>query len=216
MNPYKKVLFPIHIFQAHIKENELIKEELSHAIDNYRDKGDSKVPEGWLTDNLLTSFDADNFNFKLFSESQVTQRLYEKYILKFFDRPTKVNVLDMWFNYYSDGEYQEVHTHVQPDMFAPRPHFSCIHYLKFDPEVHQPVVFNDPIGILRQTNSIELDSNNYNDEYEPQLREGSIIMFPPYLEHYVPKSEPTPDNPRISVAFNIILTEYGEDKLYGP
>lgn len=216
MNPYRKVLFPIHIFQAHIKENELIKEELSHAIENYRDKGDSKVPEGWLTDNLLTSFDADNFNLKLFSESQVTQRLYEKYILKFFDRPTKVNVLDMWFNYYSDGEYQEVHTHVQPDMFAPRPHFSCIHYLKFDPEVHQPVVFNDPIGILRQTNSIELDSNNYNDEYEPQLREGSIIMFPPYLEHYVPKSEPTPDNPRISVAFNIILTEYGEDKLYGP
>ena len=216
MNPYKKVLFPIHIFQAHIKENELIKEELSHAIENYRDKGDSKVPEGWLTDNLLTSFDADNFNLKLFSKSQVTQRLYEKYILKFFDRPTKVNVLEMWFNYYSNGEYQEVHTHVQPDMFAPRPHFSCIHYLKFDPEVHQPVVFNDPIGILRQTNSIELDSNNYDDEYEPQLREGSIIMFPPYLEHYVPKSEPTPDNPRISVAFNIILTEYGEDKLYGP
>ena len=216
MNPYKKVLFPIHIFQAHIKENELIKEELSHAIENYRDKGDLKVPEGWLTDNLLTSFDANNFNFKLFTESPVTQRLYEKYILKFFDRPTKVNVLDMWFNYYSDGEYQEVHTHMQPDMFAPRPHFSCIHYLKFDPEVHQPVVFNDPIGILRQTNSIELDSNNYNDEYEPQLREGSIIMFPPYLEHYVPKSEPTPNNPRISVAFNIILTEYGEDKLYGP
>ncbi len=216
MNPYKKVLFPIHIFQAHIKENELIKEELSHAIENYRDKGDSKVPEGWLTDNLLTSFDATNFNFKLFSESHVTQRLYEKYILKFFDRPTKVNVLEMWFNYYSNGEYQEVHTHVQPDIFGIRPHFSCIHYLKFDPEVHQPVVFNDPIGILRQTNSIELDSNNYNDEYEPQLREGSILMFPPYLEHYVPKSEPTPDNPRISVAFNIILTEYGEDKLYGP
>ena len=216
MNPYKKVLFPIHIFQAHIKENELIKEELSHAIENYRDKGDLKVPEGWLTDNLLTSYDADNFNFKLFTESQVTQRLYEKYILKFFDRPTKVNVLEMWFNYYSNGEYQEVHTHVQPNMFSLRPHFSCIHYLKFDPEVHQPVVFNDPIGILRQTNSIELDSNNYNDEYEPQLREGSIIMFPPYLEHYVPKSEPTPNNPRISVAFNIILTEYGEDKLYGP
>ena len=131
MNPYRKVLFPIHIFQAHIRENELIKKELSHAIENYRDKGNSKVPEGWLTDNLLTSYDADNFNFKLFTESQVTQRLYEKYILKFFDRPTKVNVLDMWFNYYSDGEYQEVHTHVQPDMFALRPHFSCIHSVSY-------------------------------------------------------------------------------------
>ena len=216
MNPYKKVLFPIHIFQAHIKENERIKEELCHIIEKFRNSGNAKIPDGWLTDNLLTSYEDEDFNFDLFTQSETTQKLYEKYILRFFDRPTKVNVSDMWFNYYSNGEYQEVHSHVQPDMFAPRPHFSCIHYLKFDPEVHQPVVFNDPIRELRQTNSIELDSNNYEEKYEPQLREGSILMFPPYLEHYVPKSEPTPDNPRITVAFNIILTEYGEDKLYGP
>ena len=208
MNPYKKVLFPIHIFQAHIKENEMIKEELCHAIDKYRCEG-ANIPDGWLTDNLLTSYDADNFNFDLFSKSEVTQRLYNKYVLRFFDKPTKVNVLDMWFNYYSNGEYQEAHTHVQPDMFAQRAHFSCIHYLKFDPEVHQPTVFRDPLSMIRQTNSIELDSNNYNEKYEPQVREGSIIMFPPYLEHYVPKSNPTPDNPRITVAFNIILEEYG-------
>jgi hypothetical protein len=208
VNPYKKVLFPIHIFQAHIKENEMIKEELCHAIDKYRCEG-ANIPDGWLTDNLLTSYDADNFNFELFSKSEVTQRLYEKYVLRFFDKPTKVNVLDMWFNYYSNGEYQEVHTHIQPDMFVGRTHFSCIHYLKFDPEVHQPTVFCDPLSMIRQTNSIELDSNNYNEKYEPQVREGSIIMFPPYLEHYVPKSNPTPDNPRITVAFNIILEEYG-------
>ena len=215
MNPYKKVLFPIHIFQAHIKENEMIKEELCHTIDKYC--GENKeIPDGWLTDNLLTSYDADNFNFDLFSKSEVTQRLYNKYILRFFDKPTKVNVLDMWFNYYSNGEYQESHTHIQPDMFVERTHFSCIHYLKFDPEVHQPTVFSDPLAMIRRTNSIELDSNNYNERYEPQVREGSIIMFPPYLEHYVPKSNPTPDNPRITVAFNIVLEEYGEKKLYGP
>ena len=193
----------------------MIKEELCHAIDKYRCEG-ANIPDGWLTDNLLTSYDADNFNFELFSKSEVTQRLYEKYVLRFFDKPTKVSVLDMWFNYYSNGEYQEVHTHIQPDMFGERTHFSCIHYLKFDPEVHRPTVFCDPLTILRLTNSIELDSNNYNEKYEPQVREGSIIMFPPYLEHYVPKSEPTPDNPRITVAFNIVLTEYGEKKLYGP
>ena len=186
----------------------MIKNELCHAIDKYRSEG-AKIPDGWLTDNLLTSFDTENYNFDLFSKSEVTQRLYEKYVLRFFDKPTKVNVLDMWFNYYSNGEYQEAHTHVQPDIFAQRPHFSCIHYLKFDPEVHQPTVFRDPLSMIRRTNSIELDSNNYNEKYEPQVREGSIIMFPPYLEHYVPKSNPTPDNPRITVAFNIILEEYG-------
>ena len=193
----------------------MIKEELCHAIDQYHSEG-ANIPDGWLTDNLLTSYDADDFNFDLFSKSEVTQRLYEKYILRFFDKPTKVNVLDMWFNYYSNGEYQESHTHIQPDMFVGRTHFSCIHYLKFDPEIHQPTVFSDPLAMIRLTNSIELDSNNYSDKYEPQVREGSIIMFPPYLEHYVPKSNPTPDNPRITVAFNIVLEEYGEKKLYGP
>ena len=215
MNPYKKVLFPIHIFQSHIKENELIKKELYSEIENYHNNQGGKVPEGWETDKLTTSFDSDNFNFELFAKNDVTQKLYEKYILRFFDRPTKVNVLEMWFNYYSNGEYQEVHSHVQPDIFGIRPHFSCIHYLKFDPEVHQPVVFNDPIRYFRSTNSLELDSNNYDQQYIPQLREGSILMFPPYLEHHVPKSKPTPDNPRISVAFNIVATEYGEEKLYG-
>ena len=117
MNPYKKVLFPIHIFQAHIKENEMIKKELFSAIEKYSDKN-KKIPDGWLTDNLLTSYDSEEFNFDLFSKSEVTQRLYQKYILRFFDKPTKVIVSDMWFNYYSNGEYQESHTHVQHNMFV--------------------------------------------------------------------------------------------------
>ena len=55
-----------------------------------------------------------------------------------------------------------------------------------------------------------MNSNNYSHHYVPKIREGDLLMFPPYLNHLVPKSKPTPDNPRITIAFNIILVEYGE------
>ena len=35
MSYYRKALFPIHIYQTHIKENELIKDELSNNIEKY-------------------------------------------------------------------------------------------------------------------------------------------------------------------------------------
>jgi len=90
-----------------------------------------------------------------------------------------------------------------------RTHFSCIHYLKFDSEVHEPVVFVDPIDEMRY-NTLEMDSNYYSDRWSPQIREGDLLMFPSYLEHFVNKSDPTPDNPRISISFNIWIKQYGE------
>ena len=89
-----------------------------------------------------------------------------------------------------------------------RAHFSCIHYLKFDPEVHKPVVFVDPIEDMRY-NTLEMDSNYYKDKWPANIFEGDLLMFPSYLKHFVDKSDPTPDNPRISISFNIRINQYG-------
>jgi hypothetical protein len=35
-------------------------------------------------------------------------------------------------------------------------------------------------------------------------------MFPCYLQHHVQKSIKTPDNPRITIAFNLRILSYGE------
>ena len=63
MNPYKKILYPIHIFQTHIKENELIKDDLFSNIQKF--SKDVSIPDGWLTDNIQTSFDNDNVNIMI-------------------------------------------------------------------------------------------------------------------------------------------------------
>ena len=37
-----------------------------------------------------------------------------------------------------------------------------------------------------------------------------MIMFPSYLEHEVKSGRPTPDNPRITISFNLNLFWMGE------
>ena len=211
MSYYRKALFPIHIYQTHIKENELIKDELSNNIEKYVKDKSLKIPGGWLTDNIETSFGNSNTNIELFGDNSIVHDYYEKYLSKIFDKDVKMILNHMWFNYYSNGEYQEPHHHVDGGcVMNDKAHFSCIHYLKFNENIHEPAIFVDPLSLIR-SHSIEIDSNNYNDRYVPNVREGTLLMFPSYLEHYVRKNTPTPDDPRVTIAFNIILTKYGDD-----
>tara|TARA_E500000331_G_scaffold122347_1_gene119824 strand:- start:351 stop:998 length:648 start_codon:yes stop_codon:yes gene_type:complete len=208
-NYYKKSLFPIHIFQTNIRENELILDDLLVSIEDCYQNKKLEIPDGWLTDKLYTTFEKDEINGTLFGPDSIVHQYYSNYIQKMFDEKVKIILDDIWFNVYENGEFQEEHNHLSYDIFQQRPHFSCIHYLKFDEKEHEPVNFIDPIREMRY-NSVEMNSNNYSHHYVPKIREGDLLMFPPYLNHLVPKSKPTPDNPRITIAFNIILVEYGE------
>ena len=209
---YSKALFPIHIYQNRIKENHLIHDEVLLKINQIHKKKDLEKPEGWLTDKLYTSFNYKDLNLELFSGTK-TLNLYYEYIHKFFDLDVEVIIDEMWFNYYIDGDYQEVHTHVSNNIFNPQSNFSCIHFLSFNPEIHSPVIFVDPNEHLRYS-SLEMNCNYYDSRYAPKIREGELIMFPSYLQHYVPKSPPTPDYPRITIVFNLRVLRYGEQSKY--
>ena len=37
-------------------------------------------------------------------------------------------------------------------------------------------------------------------------------MFPSFLRHSVYPSPPTPDYPRITISFNVVVSEYGTQK----
>ena len=87
--------------------------------------------------------------------------------------------------------------------------FSCIHFLCYDKEVHSPVVFKDPISLIR-SHSFEFASHKHDDGHKPDISEGDMIMFPSYLEHEVKAGRPTPDNPRITISFNLNLFWMGE------
>lgn len=208
MNPYRKSLFATTIFHDRIKQNDKLKEVYIPKIEDIHSNVDVNIPDGWDTGNVYTTFDQLSLNQQVFDDEIVL--CYQQHIAKFFDQPVEFFIKDLWFNYYENGEYQEQHNHLNADIFNSwSSHFGCIHYLKFDPEVHIPAIFVDPCDTLRY-NCLEMQSNGYTSKYLPKVAEGDIIMFPTYLEHYVKQTKPTPGNPRITVSFNIVVTRYGD------
>jgi|TARA_Y100000015_G_scaffold17015_1_gene16376 hypothetical protein len=208
-NHYKRALFPVTLYHTNVRENSVIQREILSSIQKCYEEKELPIPNGWLTDKLTTSFDQDELNHKIF-ESEKIHELYMKYVSSIFDKPVSFSLEDMWFNYYIDGEYQEEHHHINPTPFLPPVHFSCVHYLKYDEEEHVPTTFHDPISTLR-CHSFEIESNYYREKWSPKVKEGDLLIFPSYLVHHVEKSKPTPDNPRITVAFNLRLLTYGDE-----
>ena len=208
-NHYKRALFPVTLYHTNVRENSVIQREVLASIQKCYEEKELPIPNGWLTDKLTTSFDQNELNHKIF-ESERIHELYMKYVSSVFDKPVTFSLEDMWFNYYIDGEYQEEHHHINLSPFHPPVHFSCIHYLKYDEEEHVSTTFHDPISTLR-AHSFEMESNYCKENWVPKVKEGDLLIFPSYLVHHVKKSKPTPDNPRITIAFNLRLLSYGTD-----
>ena len=89
-------------------------------------------------------------------------------------------------------------------------HFACVHFLSFDPEIHAPLTFADPLALIRG-HSIDMNNTNYSEKYCPPVTEGDLLMFPSYLDHEVKSYPPTPDKPRVTVSFNLTVMSYGND-----
>ena len=209
-NHYSKILFPVTLYHTNIRENNVIQREILSLIQSSCEENDLSAPEGWLTDKLITSYGQHELNHKIF-ESKIIHDLYYKHISAVFDKPVSFSLSDIWFNCYVDGEYQEIHDHLSETALDPQVNFSCIHYLKYDEKEHISTTFHDPIKKLRHY-SFEMDSNRYSERWTPRVREGDLLIFPSYLEHHVNKSEPTPNNPRITIAFNLRILSYGDKK----
>ena len=93
----------------------------------------------------------------------------------------------MWTQIYYQGQAHEVHNHGALG-------WSCILFLKFNPEVHKPTKFFAPF-------------NNFNSgamiPYEPEVKEGDMIWFPSLLPHTSQLQES--EEERVILSFNLKL-----------
>lgn len=215
MNRYRRDLFPVSIYHGAVADNQKLKELLIPLIEGTKNQEDTaSPPEGWMTDKLKTSFDSEKVNKFVFSdnEEQLHQSIRDEYLKcidSFFDKPWLVDLSEIWYNVYENGEWQESHRHI--GMGGKRTHFACVHFLSFDHENHSPLTFNDPLSMHRCL-GYELENARVPENLDMRVREGDLIMFPAWLEHSVGPGKPTPNNPRITVAFNLTLEKYGEDE----
>ena len=196
-------LFPVTVFQTQVENNNLLKSVLVKDILNSVEN--LKIPETWTTDKILTSFTEKSSIIQ--DNKSLLEKTYLDSITEIFDREVEVDIKNIWYNVYLNGEYQEEHDHLG-GIFN-QAHFSFIHFLCYDERDHKPPEFRDPLSQLRNL-SLELDSNNWGEVYVPKIREGDLLMFPSYLQHSVPAGKKT-SYPRITLSFNVSVTRYGED-----
>ena len=204
---FVRKVFPITYYHLSMTDNDMLKDLLVDKI--VEDAKNLEIPDGWLTNKLMTSFDGEPRGKEIFfGEDDTYQKILEKRygacINSVFDAPYKINIDEIWYNVYMNGEWQEDHDHIGGPYGS---HYSCIHFLSFDPEIHEPIQFRDPLMQLRNL-SVELDRNNYSHIWMPNIKEGDFIMFPSYLTHCVQAGKPTPNYPRITIAFNFRVLDY--------
>lgn len=206
---YRRELFPITIFQSSVEDNERLKSILIPEIESSK-RSLKDSPPGWLTNKIITSFENDEINepFVKGDLGSEMRRQYLKVINSFFDDDWEIMITNLWYNYYINGEYQEGHEHVLPALNDI--HFSCVHFLSHNDELHSPLAFSDPLKTIRGL-SLEMNSNAYSERYVFTPREGDFIMFPSYLSHEVKAGSPTPEYPRITISFNIKVLKYGNE-----
>ncbi len=129
-----------------------------------------------------TLFDKDSMNYL---NIQLTDTL--SYLLKPYCKNFVFNVSDIWINKYNKKDYQGSHIHPSD--------FSFIIYYKTNKSY---TVFNSPVKNLLES----IDSKIFNKDYEPNLKQGDMIVFPSYLEHWV-----RPNSGNTTIAGNIKIIE---------
>ena len=203
-NPHRKDLFPIQFYHGSVPDNDRLKELIIPLIEKTKD--DNPDPTEWMTHKVKTSIFNCDLNNIIFGRSKIGDEVRDQYQQvwdSFFDGEFSIGLQETWYNYYTDGEYQEAHAHCG-DWETPL-HFSCVHYLSFDPKRHKGTTFNDP---LEANKTICFDERLYDWKYTPTIKEGDFVMFPAYLSHEVKASPATPDYPRITLATNVRVMNY--------
>lgn len=140
----------------------------------------------------------------------VSVQHYKKYVNQFIDHYFRGLRLDWriqedpWYTIYGAGQQANQHEHMTSD-------FSAVHFLKFNPEVHNPIKFIHPeVTKTKYIKAFKPQLHNnlgtcdrqsyYKEDYVPVINEGDFIIFPSELQHLVHPSNS--DELRVTIAFN--------------
>ena len=202
-------IFSPFFYHFQMEEHSIIKDAyIDDIIDNY-----NKLPYNSHDWNVHT-------NYKLKDELQpldwwTSVQHYKKYVNQFIEHYFRGLQLDWriddepWYTAYGKGQKADQHDHMTCD-------FSAVHFLKFNPKVHEPIRFVHPqqtkTKYLSRFKPLIVDNlgtcdrqSYYKEHYVPLINEGDFIIFPSELQHLVWGNES--DELRVTIAFNFSLRE---------
>jgi hypothetical protein len=188
-------LFGVPVAKLRLPETEALKQRfLPEMLRRYEAESYPR-PALWETHRVHTSFEAGKADLVInFMDDMPAP--YEN-LLRQFVHADRFEV-QLWHNvYWTRAEYQERHHHIPC-------HFSFIHFLAFDRGEHRAPVFYDPARLAKAyCRHAGLPRDVWEVEAEIAVEEGDVLVFPSYLEHYVPPGRYT--KPRVTVSMNVTL-----------
>ena len=144
----------------------------------------NKFEKNMVEGDQLTDYDSNRQYHFLLEAILMDDLIKIKKEFGYADKQFRIN--SAWFQQYNKKHAHYIHNHGFGG-------FSSVLYLKYNPEKHSPTFFVAPFMSNIDGNLIE---------YEPDgVEEGTLIVFPTSLPHYVPVN--TSDEPRIILSMNM-------------
>lgn len=154
------------------------------------------VGEGWQSGQDLHKLDE-------FRELMVCIEAGSRSVLRFLHIGyDAIEITACWANMLANSASHRIHTH--PNNFL-----SGVYYLR-TPAGADTINFHDPrpqAGIIRPPVT-ELTNEN-TDQVVVRVKNGTLLLFPAYLQHSVDAN--ASDEPRISISFNVMFSAFTEN-----
>lgn len=201
-----KHIFPYDfVFWTNVENHKKIKEKFLPIALEKSNKISGQKPSSWKCD-LTTSFLKQNqFNDFLVDNELVNSIVWDS-VDKMFNEiehltiPSSSIIRESWFNAYQKGQNQEIHSHCSHNLFIDGKNYhqlySLIYVADSKDKTNKTVFFKEkPIPGQEPHLDYVFDTGN-----ESSITEGTVIIFPSHLLHYVRDAE----DYRMTFSYNII------------
>lgn len=195
-------LFSTNIVVDQISNHEKFKKIIVPKLtESFKSNPDTKAP--WAKHCHTCQKLADNEGLEILqTELQLAVESYFSYLgCKAFKYS-----IEAWYNIHTSDMYQETHHHMSGNQVL-----SGIYYIQFDKEKDEPVVFvnnNNTYAALLEYKGLTPKflawrTGHDTPDFTANIKEGSLILFPPNTSHYAPRAKTQHDGLRISMSFNV-------------
>jgi hypothetical protein len=208
-------LFPTNVYKTRIDPSSYDKDTLvDKMMANYELEPQRN---NWDAVSILhhTYNDANNSKFQAISVEEL-KPLYNEIVNKTVRGLSLLKPLNFKFNIANiaiNTKYMQLHDHGSPDPNLECA-FSCIHYIKYKKDMHPNTTLVNPFQLTPDRGSFDkyrsainhkdITNSVFSSEWEIDVEEDDMIIFPAYLEHYVrAKTNADFTYPRLIVALNI-------------
>jgi hypothetical protein len=124
----------------------------------------------------------NNMMQRLLDDNSINEKEFNYFTNSYLD--------DLWYNYYQPGENQEIHEHL-PNIF------SGVYLLELCGEYNNTVWYNGGSNVFLCDSTMTFGQKRSIDN---DIGEGTIIIFPSALPHYVPNTK----SKKVTLSFNIL------------